>query len=245
VSRNSEFVISPKNGLCNKLRVVFSYLQIAREANKKLIVLWNDKDDKSRDIGGACPGFFLDYFEPIKDVEFIESNRGYEDSDIDYKGCWYHESCNPQKVFIYQELRLLPYLRKKVEENIKYLDNNYIAVHVRRTDFMISVAQHFNVYMKDEEYFNFIDKHLKSRFLYIATDNLQTQELFYEKYSNHIKVINLITNRPNLKRQTSLEDAIVDLYMCINSEEFLGTKESTFSWFIDQHRGERKRLLDT
>jgi hypothetical protein len=215
---------------------------VARKQNKKLVVLWGDKDDKSRNIGGACPGFFLDYFEPITGVDFVESNRGYEDSEIDYKGCWHHESYDPQKMFIYEELRPLPYLRRKIEENINILENNYIAVHVRRTDFTVSVAKHFNVYMHDKEYFDFIDTHLKSHYLYIATDNFQTQRSFYERYANRIKLIKFISERPNIKRQTSLEDAIIDLYTCINAERFLGTEESTFSWFIEQHRREMHRL---
>ena len=111
--KSSPIIISPTNGLCNKLRVVFSYLQIARASKKKLIVLWNDTEDKARDIGGTCPGFFLNYFEALRDVEFIETNEGYKDLDITYKGCWPHKAYDPNESFIYNELRLLPFLEAK------------------------------------------------------------------------------------------------------------------------------------
>ena len=50
-------VVKPIGGLCNKLRVTFSYYLLAKSQNKKLYVIWN--------IGSDCLGFFLDYFEEI------------------------------------------------------------------------------------------------------------------------------------------------------------------------------------
>ena len=55
--------------------------------------------------------------------------------------------------------------------------------------------------------------------LYIATDNRTTQQLFFNKYKDRIKVIKLITNN-NKARQTSLKTAIIDLYMCAHSSKF-------------------------
>ena len=37
-------------------------------------------------------------------------------------------------------------------------------------------------------------------------------------------------------RHTSLLDSIIDLYMCVNSEKFMGTKYSSFSETINQMR---------
>jgi len=38
------------------------------------------------------------------------------------------------------------------------------------------------------------------------------------------------------RRSTSLENAIIDLYMCIYSNDFLGTKHSSFTNFIYHNR---------
>lgn len=47
---NDILVVKPIGGLCNKLRVIFSYYKKAINENKKLIIIWiADRD---------CPGFF-------------------------------------------------------------------------------------------------------------------------------------------------------------------------------------------
>ena len=43
-------VIQPTSGLGNKLRVIFSYYELAKKQNKKLYVIWI--------INNACNGFF-------------------------------------------------------------------------------------------------------------------------------------------------------------------------------------------
>ena len=48
------YVIHPRGGLCNYLRVVFSYYIKARKLNQELVVIWK--------ITSECNGFFLDYF---------------------------------------------------------------------------------------------------------------------------------------------------------------------------------------
>ena len=45
-------------------------------------------------------------------------------------------------------------------------------------------------------------------------------------------VIKIIPTTTNL-RQTSLLDAVIDIYTCIGSQNFLGTKHSSFSMLID------------
>ena len=54
------YVIKPSGGLCNYLRVIFSYYQYAQKINKKLVVIWT--------VTRFCNGFFLDYFEPVENI---------------------------------------------------------------------------------------------------------------------------------------------------------------------------------
>ena len=59
-------VIEPIHGLSNYLRVVFSYYKKACELNEELIVIWS--------VTSECNGFFLDYFEPVKNITFKKEN---------------------------------------------------------------------------------------------------------------------------------------------------------------------------
>ena len=74
-----EIVIYPSGGFCNKLRATLSYYQFAKSQDKKLIVIWDNTL--------ACNGFFLDYFEPIENILFLQNNRKnikYFIMDVEY-----------------------------------------------------------------------------------------------------------------------------------------------------------------
>ena len=61
------------------------------------------------------------------------------------------------------------------------LENNYIAVHIRRTDF------HFKPFIPDTFFITFINEHLKNHNLYIATDNKDSYDVFKEIYNDRVK----------------------------------------------------------
>jgi hypothetical protein len=164
-SENNSIVIEPLYGLCNKLRVIFSYSKFAREQNKTLIVIWQVSHD--------CPGKFLDYFEGIEGVIFKDNNS--ENMVINYKTC--HAKFSN---IDYSELKLRSFINDKIQNRIKVLGPNYIAVHIRRTDH-IALAKLHNTYTSDNEFFDFIDTYKHTNNLYIATDNKETYNEFTSK----------------------------------------------------------------
>jgi hypothetical protein len=208
-------VVEVTGGFCNKLRVTFSYYLLAKSQNKKLVVIWN--------IDEFCTGFFLDYFEPIEDITFKKTNE--DNLEIDYCGCSIIKEYEPD----YKELKLLPNMILKIQNIMNLLDNNYIAVHIRRTDH-ISLAKEDNSYTSDEDFFNFIDKEKENKNLYIATDNKDTYDLFSNKYKDTVKIP--YHKQLNELRETTLEDSIIDIYMCVNSSNFKGSGYSSFSELI-------------
>ena len=218
-------VIKPEGGFCNRLRVIFTWLYIARDENKHLTVYWI-KDS-------TCPGTFLDYFQEIDNITFVNVlNRNIK---IDYSGCGMHPKYRVKRNYtqehdkiIYKDLKLLPHIENKVKNNMDLLENKYISVCIRRTDF----ARAYTL-TQDKEFMDFIDKY-KYHNIYIATDNRETQNIFYNLYKNRIKVIKFIDNNNNNNlRKTTIEDAIIELYTCINSEYFLGSGFSSFTFFIN------------
>jgi hypothetical protein len=71
--------------------------------------------------------------------------------------------------------------------------------------------------------------------LYIATDNKDTYNIFKNRYTNKIK-INYTNEVYNSLRHTSIKDAIIDLYMCVYSNNFKGSGWSSFTETIEQLR---------
>jgi hypothetical protein len=219
--------IYPEGGLCNKLRVTLSYYQFAKSKNKQLIVIW--------DITSACNGFFLDYFEPIENITFIKNySNNYK---IFYNGFSIHQD---YPLYIIPELKLLPFMIDEIKKKLLILENNYIAVHVRRTDH-INDAKNNNLFTTDEEFYNFIETNMNenNKFnLYVATDNKNTYNIFKNKYKNKLK-IDYHNELFNSLRHTSLKDSIIDLYMCAYSNNFKGSGWSSFTETIVMIRNKK------
>lgn len=213
--------ILPIGGLSNYLRVLFSYYEYCQYNNLKLTVIWIKTS--------ACPGYFLDYFEPIPDVTF-KYNKD-ENVKINYRGCQPRQNNHKPN---YDKLKLKPYIEKIIFDKLEILNKNYISVHIRRTDH-IGLAKSNNRYTDDDEFINFLDKSDNCKNIYIATDNEITYNKFKKKYPKRIKFDYHKTNN-NAMRKTSLEDAIIDMYMCVYSSDFMGSDYSSFSDIINRLR---------
>ena len=111
------------------------------------------------------------------DTAFLFTKNKY---NIEYHGCSIHKDFTPD----YTTLELLPYILKNINKKQKLLNNDYIAVHIRRTDH-IQLAKDNNKYTTDTDFTNFIDSY-PNKYLYIATDNLQTYKYYKHKYSDKV-----------------------------------------------------------
>ena len=215
-------VIVPTGGLCNYLRVMFSYYSLSLEKHEQLLVIWYKTS--------ACPGLFLDYFKPIENITFeYDNTKNYK---INYCGCSIHKENPPN----YEKLELLPEMKSIIMTKCIILEHNYISVHIRRTDHSDSAKKN-NVYTDDIDFINFIDKVVETQTstqtpnLYIATDNKNTFTSFKNKYKNVVKFDYHTTNERE-QRHTTLKDSIIDLYMCVYSSQFMGSGWSSFTDLI-------------
>lgn len=209
------------NGLCNRLVVIFSHLKKARKNNENLIVYWL--------VNQECNGHFLDVFEEIPDVTFTNNSNNCD--FIGWKPCVGFE---PSKFFVYQELKVIDKIKNQINNLVSFMNDDYVAIHVRRTD-KVGV----NNLTSDLKFVEFIERFDKKVFL--ATDNLRTQEKFKNIFGDRIVVSSEIF-LSNQLRQTSLEIAVIDLFTCIKSKSFLGTNSSCFSNFINQFRKHEKYI---
>ena len=219
---SEKMVVWPSGGLCNKLRVTLSYFEEAKLQNKELHVIW--------DITEHCPGYFLDYFEPIDGITFYRSNEAK--LKLDYKGsAWHPDHHYRTKFQMYKNLKVLPSVQSKIEDNILLLGNNYIAVHVRRTDH-VELAKKNNAFTTDDDFFNFIEEHKQIQSLYVATDNQGTFDMFKNKYDSKIKLEYTDEQSLTSIRQTTIEQSIIDLFTCVYADQFKGSGWSSFSGTI-------------
>lgn len=235
-------VIEVRAGLCNRLRFLIPLINLINKENNmknKVIIIWP--------IDDHCNGFYLDYFRDIKNIVFNKNKKSIkklinkEKDNISFinninekRILSYNEKLN---IFDKQFFKLNDTIYNKIKGILKNLSNNYISVHIRRTD-LDAHLKYKKIYEQrttDKDFINFIEKNKKYN-LFIATDNLETQELLMKKYSERIKYIKMINDKDKNKRKTNLEDAIIDLFLCICSNKFKGTFYSSFSDFIEMVR---------
>lgn len=210
-----------KNGLCDRLAMIFSYLAQARKSKEKLEVFW--------EIDQECNGHFYDIFKPVDSLFFVENMKNPDISG--WEPC---KDFDPQNFFIYQKLNLVEHIEKEVNDLSKKMEK-YLAIQVRRTDKLSpSKAPNF-IPISDQTYFEFIEKESKKYKIFVAADCESTQKIFKEKYNDRVFFSSEIKESKEL-RQTSLSVAAVDLFTCIKASIFFGTERSGFSRFIEQMR---------
>lgn len=226
---NDVYVIMPIGGICNYLRVLFSYYKYCQSINKHLICIWR--------VTSHCPGFFLNYFEPLKNATIIPINNNYK---VDYEGVDCHSNYDSENMFIYDELKLRPEMNAEVNNIILKLSNDYTAVHLRRTDH-IPLAIRRGEYILESEFIDFCKEEPHSM-IYIATDNNITQDAFQNIFKEKLYFYNKISaDKYTDMRFTDLKHSIIDLYVCIEANSFMGTPLSSFSDTIIQFRNYRRK----
>jgi hypothetical protein len=224
------------NGLCDRLRFIFSYYSKLKK-NENLTVCWK--------INKKCNGHFLDIFEPIKNLKFTDDNNNV---DIfgwkPYKNLGIHFS----KTNIYNNIYLLPEIKQKTYELAQKM-NKYISIHIRRTD---KSLRHKNL-TRDESFIEFINETKHNIFL--ATDCYHVQNKFKEIFNNRLFYFEEIEKPWNYSlkdcitdgsdhfnpersdfRPKSLKATAIDLFTCIYSNNFMGTNLSGMSDFIYYNR---------
>ena len=140
----------------------------------------------------------------------------------------------------------------KVINDLRKKNKDYISIHIRETDFITSTIKlkyeeikSNNIVINYDKYYQFIDKYPNKK-IYLATDNSKTQKIFFEKYKDRIIYFEKIKKNgyDHQVRYTSNFSIIIDFFMCIYSDDFLGTYKSTFSTLISTIRFFMKKSSD-
>lgn len=124
----------------------------------------------------------------------------------------------------------------KNRTKVMKIKNKYNAVHIRRTDHIDWARRKEVLTTTDNEFNTFIKKNKnKNKNLYIATDDPKTYRVFKKRYRKNVKFKYHKINAAKT-RKTSLRDAIIDIYMSVYSDQFMGSDFSSFSEIITKLR---------
>lgn len=209
--------IGNRSGLCNRLRVILSYA-----GHPSRTVLWPRTTD--------CPCHWNDIIESIPGIHFQQCSMSRFNSSRPIN--------KPRDQRNYTLNDIVPTSFIRLQTQVTRPPEDYAAVHVRRTDIK-RVHKRFNVKpLTDEDYFNWFES-TGLNTLYLATDNLKTQNAFRNRYGQRVKFFQPIqyygsTTKP--VRCTPVQWAMIDLYVCISAKDFLGTPHSSFTNEIKRAR---------
>ena len=236
----SPLVVRATGGLARRLRMVLTFRGLALERGRPLLVVWQ--------VDGFCPARFGALFQPLVGMSLVEDDAGL---------MVHHDRCDRTAVCgtlreeqTYMELRPNVALRTEIERRITLLGGarRFVAVHVRRTDFepdpaegSSSGAAAADLRTPDAEFFEWLEHPLRADWrIYLATDCATTQRVFLERYGERLVATSLTQFDPEdnevaanggttALRQTSVSAAVVDMWVCVGSANFKGTRRSAFS----------------
>lgn len=215
------------SGLSNRIRTLLGFRRKSITENKILNVYWpKDKD---------CNCHFNDIFEPIHGVKFVKIEPFHFSGQTTYQNIF--KTTNQEMKNDYKNVLCLKKSLRTIVDTFVEKNNikNSIGIHIRRTDH-IGLAIENKRFSDDNVFHEFIRKHDNKVKIFLATDNAETQQDFIDRYKDRIITYKKIDKNVEDFRKTSVETAVVDIYISSKCKLFLGSGYSSFSGFIETLR---------
>lgn len=210
-------IFAPVGGLANRLRAIFSRYE------PPMRVLWS----RTWDIANA---HFLEVFEPIPGVEFVEVGENEESchAAINYEP--WHEH--------YRLLRPTEALRDRVA-GLQEAIGPYDAIHVRRTDH-VKLAHMQGRYTTDDEFIAWAAGRESDASVFLATCNAETRQIMQRALGPCVvwqgEMQASTAEQHEARWYNTLADAVVDLWMCRGARHFMGSAHSSFTELVTHLR---------
>ena len=222
------------SGLCNRLRLIAEYKHLSDIKNKTIQVFWAKSPQ--------CNCLFEDLFEPIPNINFHylkwmrDARRMRPKNTAQRLGLFPHDEETKNKNHLI--FRPVDSIMETIESTKNRIDGDFIACHIRRTD-IITIQNKHKIEPPTNKFFeDFIDKYPRHKVL-LATDNRDTQVEFSKRFGPRLYLSTIVNGNGDKRwptRTTPIPDAVADLFLCINSHDFIGTACSSFSTFIENYR---------
>ena len=242
-------IIQPSGGLCNRMRVINSSLELARRKGCKLLVLWYCADELN------AP--YESLFQPVKEFKVINFT-----SLKDLRKLWYqmtartrisnedienHTTDGTLDQDFFDSIRLPTYiftwehfypadeyfklfkptdaLQKRIDEVTAHFTDDMVSVHIRRTDQINSIA-----YSKTENFVDLMNREIEANpsvKFFLATDDKEEEAFLRKTFPGRI-----VSNENRTLRRDSLDgmyDALLDLYCLSRCKKIIGSYCSSFT----------------
>ena len=170
---------------------------------------------------------------------------------------------------MYLRLKPVPAIGREIDQTIARCGGAgaFAAVHMRRTDF-VALFEQGEPRTADSSFISFVDSRLAPiggdggdgsdgsrvcRSVFVATDNAATQRKMEGRFGKRFRSTRPIGPPPltasptDPVRHTAVADAVVDLFVCVESSSFMGTLGSSFSdtiWLLRRARGQHSQAQD-
>ena len=242
-------IIQPSGGLCNRMRVINSSLELAKRKGAKLLVLWYCADELN------AP--FESLFQPVDEFKVINFT-----SLKDLRKIWYqltartrinnadienHTTDGTLDQDFFDSIKLPAYiftwehfypadeyfklfkptaeLQRRIDEVTKHFTEDMVSVHIRRTDQINSIA-----YSKTENFIDLMNREIEANpevKFFLATDDKEEEALLRKTFPGKI-----VSNENRTLRRDSLDgmyDALLDLFCLSACKKIIGSYCSSFT----------------
>ena len=252
-------IIQPSGGLCNRMRVINSACELARQRGEKLVVLWYLCQELN------CP--FESLFQPVEEIRIInirslkdprklfyqltaKQRFGNEDivnhkTDGVLHEDFYRSLKDPVYIFTWESFYpssdyhlYVPTdtLQRRINAMTAKFGSRCVGVHIRRTDNAISMGksttEQFIAEMERE-----LSAHPNSLF-FLATDDQSEEDLLRKTFPGKI-----ISNQNRTLSRDSvdgIQDALLDLFCLSATDKLIGSYWSSFTDIAADMRGIEK-----
>ena len=242
-------IIQPSGGLCNRMRVINSSLELAKRKGCRLLVLWYCAEELN------AP--FESLFQPVEEFQVINFT-----SLKDLRKLWYqltartrinnadienHTTDGVLDSDFFDSIKLPAYLftwehfyhadeyfklfkptaelQRRIDGVTKHFTKDMVSVHIRRTDQAVSIA-----HSKTENFIDLMNREIEANpevTFFLATDDKEEEALLRKTFPGKI-----VSNENRTLRRDSLDgmyDALLDLYCLASCKKIIGSYFSSFT----------------
>ena len=242
-------IIQPSGGLCNRMRVINSSLELAKRKNAKLLVLWYVADELNapfESLFQPVEKFKVINFTSLKDLRklWYQLTARTRVSNADIENNTTNGTLNqdffdsiklPAYIFTWEHFydadenfklfKPTGELQRRIDEVTKHFTEDMVSVHIRRTDQVVSIA-----HSKTENFIELMNREIEANpevKFFLATDDKEEEALLRKTFPGRI-----VSNENRTLRRDSLDgmyDALLDLYCLAACKKIIGSYFSSFT----------------
>ena len=242
-------IIQPSGGLCNRMRVINSSLELAKRKNAKLLVLWYVADELNapfESLFQPVEKFKVINFTSLKDLRklWYQLTARTRVSNADIENNTTNGTLNqdffdsiklPAYIFTWEHFydadenfklfKPTGELQRRIDEVTKHFTEDMVSVHIRRTDQVVSIA-----HSKTENFIELMNREIEANpevKFFLATDDKEEESLLRKTFPGRI-----VSNENRTLRRDSLDgmyDALLDLYCLAACKKIIGSYFSSFT----------------